>query len=691
MSLYPTPEHDCNKGNSTMKKLLLTATSCIAISMIAAPANAQNMDYTSLTELFGEPVTTSATGKPQRVSEAPVSMEILTADDIRRSGGQNIPEVLRQVNGVNVVQKTANSYDVSIRGYNQHWSQRLLVLVNGRQVYLDHYGYTDWASIPVQLEEIRQIEVVKGPNTALFGFNAVNGVINIVTYTPLYDDVSSAGVTVGTDNHRKAHYLQSLKLTDTISARLSAGIMRSDDFNNSINAAPPITSGSNLAGFSDPESESLNLDTMMQVTDNSQLRVEISGNNNEGGNLASTGTNTDNKYQTRSGKVSYAVDSNWGIIKANIYKNWLDWTLTSNGGLVTPADSSVLVAQLEDTIQINPRHTIRLQGEYRDSSITSAFINGGASEVSYDVYALSGMWNWDINSAWSWTNAIRVDRLELDHQGGFSSGSPYTDDDYDQTLTEYSYNSGLVWQATDYDTLRLNTARGLEVPSLLAFGIDNTLAPGLVFGGDPRVQTSIFTNYELAWDHSIQAINGLFRSAIFYNTSTDLKSVPGRIDGLSVYPDNVGDSKSHGIELSLEGKIGEHIDWGIGYMYQNIDDDIPSISGPALTGSPKEFDRSNPDHHINLKLGYKNGPWELDGLAYYVSGTDQVSGIDGSYTAYTLEDIDGYVGANARIAYTFKGDLTLAVSGQQLLASDVQTSPAPDINRRVFVSLSKKF
>ena len=102
------------------------------------------------------------------------ALEILTADDIRRSGGQNIPEVLRQVNGVNVVQKTANSYDVSIRGYNQHWSQRLLVLVNGRQVYLDHYGYTDWASIPVQLEEIRQIEVVKGPNTALFGFNAVN-------------------------------------------------------------------------------------------------------------------------------------------------------------------------------------------------------------------------------------------------------------------------------------------------------------------------------------------------------------------------------------------------------------------------------------------------------------------------------------------------------------------------------------
>lgn len=158
-----------------MKKLFLMTVSCAALSLAAASAQAQSIDYTTMEELFGEPVTTSATGKPQRISDVPITMEILTAEDIRRSGAVNLPEVLRQVNGVNVLQETTQGYDVSIRGYNQGASQRLLVLVNGRQVYLDHYGYTAWSTIPVQLSEIRQIEVVKGPNTALFGFNAVSG------------------------------------------------------------------------------------------------------------------------------------------------------------------------------------------------------------------------------------------------------------------------------------------------------------------------------------------------------------------------------------------------------------------------------------------------------------------------------------------------------------------------------------
>ncbi len=97
-------------------------------------ASAQSINYGSLEQLFGEPVTTSATGKPQRVSNAPVDMHIITQDDIRRSGAKNIPEILRDVPGVNVLQSGREDYDVGIRGYNQSYSPNLLVLVNGRQV-----------------------------------------------------------------------------------------------------------------------------------------------------------------------------------------------------------------------------------------------------------------------------------------------------------------------------------------------------------------------------------------------------------------------------------------------------------------------------------------------------------------------------------------------------------------------------
>ena len=82
--------------------------------------------------------------------------------------------------------------DVGIRGYNETSNPRLLVLLNGQQVYLDDIGRTQWYTLPVELDEIRQIEIVKGPNTALFGFNAASGVINIITYDPMRESVNTA-------------------------------------------------------------------------------------------------------------------------------------------------------------------------------------------------------------------------------------------------------------------------------------------------------------------------------------------------------------------------------------------------------------------------------------------------------------------------------------------------------------------
>ena len=108
-------------------------------------------------------------------------MDIISADEIRRSGATDLPTILSRVAGVDIQAWSAGHADVGVRGYNQARSARLLVLVNGRQAYLDHYGYTAWSTLPVRLEEIRQIEVVKGPNSALFGFNAVAGVVNIIT------------------------------------------------------------------------------------------------------------------------------------------------------------------------------------------------------------------------------------------------------------------------------------------------------------------------------------------------------------------------------------------------------------------------------------------------------------------------------------------------------------------------------
>ncbi len=214
-----------------MRTFILRAMALALLGTIAAgPAAAQSIDYGAFEELFGEPVTTSANGSPQRPSDVPANMEIITAEAIRRSGATNIPDALAHVVGVDVLRWGVTSADISVRGYDTPYSPRLLVLVNGRQVYLDDWGRTQWNAIPVQLAEIRQIEVIKGPNTALFGFNAAAGVVNIITYNPLFDTVNTASVTGGTQGFAQMSAVGTAKLGEVGGLRISAGGYRADEF-----------------------------------------------------------------------------------------------------------------------------------------------------------------------------------------------------------------------------------------------------------------------------------------------------------------------------------------------------------------------------------------------------------------------------------------------------------------------------
>ena len=190
---------------------------------MSSAALAQSVNYGALEELYGEAVTTSVTGKPQKASEAPANLTIITQDDIRRSGANNIPDILQFVAGIDVRRYGAVDADVAVRGYDTASNPRLLVLVNGRQVYIDDFGLVLWQAIPVQLEEIRQIEVVKGPNSALFGFNAASGVINIITYDPLFDSVNSATARFGSQQLLQGSAVATVHLGDAVGVRMSVG------------------------------------------------------------------------------------------------------------------------------------------------------------------------------------------------------------------------------------------------------------------------------------------------------------------------------------------------------------------------------------------------------------------------------------------------------------------------------------
>lgn len=122
---------------SFVNRLTLLGTACLALLLRPGTAPAQSIDYGASEALFGEPVTASATGKPQRVSDVPANMEIITAEQIRRSGADNLPDILRFVPGLDVRRYGFAAADIGVRGYARPSNPRLLVLINGQQAYLD--------------------------------------------------------------------------------------------------------------------------------------------------------------------------------------------------------------------------------------------------------------------------------------------------------------------------------------------------------------------------------------------------------------------------------------------------------------------------------------------------------------------------------------------------------------------------
>ena len=143
-------------------------------------AGEHDLSQISLEDLMNIKVT-SVSRKEEKMSLAAAAIFVITQEDIRRSGAANIPDLLRIVPGLDVSQINANSWAVSARGFNGQFSNKLLVLIDGRAVYTPLLGGVDWDTQDVPLEDFDRIEVIRGPGATIWGANAVNGVINIVT------------------------------------------------------------------------------------------------------------------------------------------------------------------------------------------------------------------------------------------------------------------------------------------------------------------------------------------------------------------------------------------------------------------------------------------------------------------------------------------------------------------------------
>src|ERR1700694_4103241 len=165
------------------------------------PKRESKREFDASLEALANTEVRTVSKEPVKLSRTPAAIYVITQEDIQRSGATSIPDALRLAPGVEVARIDSNQWSVGVRGFASRLSRSVLVLIDGRSVYTPLFAGVFWEAQDTMLEDIDRIEVIRGPGGALWGANAVNGVINIITKEAAKTQgmltASSAGVNEG--------------------------------------------------------------------------------------------------------------------------------------------------------------------------------------------------------------------------------------------------------------------------------------------------------------------------------------------------------------------------------------------------------------------------------------------------------------------------------------------------------------
>ena len=595
----------------------------------------------SLQQLINIQVT-SVSKKETDLFTAPAAIYVITQEDIRRSGMTSIPELLRMVPGLDVAQIDANHWAISARGFNDQFATKLLVLIDGRTIYAPVTAGVLWNVQDVPLDNIDRIEVIRGPGAALWGANAVNGVINIITKSAKDTQGGLATVTYGMADQPSTTVQYGGQLATNLFYRAYVTYFNCDNFVDSTGKATADAWNAVQGGFrTDWEPTTENNFTLQgdfyyseagETIDETTLTPPFANRNNyvdynNGGNVL--GRWTHNFSDTSQLNLQLYYDHSEGGIAPVIIKN------------------DTYDFDLQHRFALGTRQDIVWGTGYRflaeDISSQDFFVTLTPSRDSDQLY--STFVQDDIT--------VVRDRLDL------TLGSKFEHNDI--TGFEVEPNVRLAWTPTEKQTVWAAISRAVRTPSSLERDIleNRSYSPPVLVEvlGDPNNISEGVTAYELGY--RIKPAERLsFDVATFYNVYDHLiETVQGTPSfeppaGPVVVPltfQNNTRAETYGAEISSEWHVTDS--WKLTASYTFLQGHLNPQ--PAYNNDPQNqfqiHSYLNLPHHV-----------ELDGAVFYV---DQINPLLGSAST----SMPSYVRMDFGVTWRPTKSLELGIFGQNLL------------------------
>jgi iron complex outermembrane receptor protein len=450
--------------------------------------------------------------------------------------------------------------------------------------------------------------VIKGAESALYGFNAVDGVINIVTIDPLDDPETLIQTRLGSQARRDGTVMVSRRLDDTVGLRLTAAADHADD-SGMLTRRP-----ADAAYREDPNRRSASLDAKMILPDDSILRVSAAHSDATGRTVAYNAS-FDARIVTNVASAGYTRESPLGRWSANLSFTGLDlpWVNSEPVGAQRDSDRE-LVASLSDLLKLSSADSLRLGTEYRHDSFTATLIQDGT--VTGDLAAASAMWEHQWAPDLALVNALRYDHFQLGRSGPGGAVDPFPNRDFDRAVMGISANSAAVARLDDDDSLRVAFGRGLKLPSLANFAVPVRYQPAyasLLVVENPNLLPSTVYDTRAVWDHRIE--DATLRLALFHDQT--MKYVGpvaepfGRqtLTAMAMTPGSV----TNGMEIGLQRKVATGWSWGANYTLDRLHEHLDQGLRDGL-----------PEHKLHLFLDYGLGDWQAGFTASYQSATKGV-------------------------------------------------------------------
>ncbi len=581
----------------------------------------------------------SAAKKEQAMADTAAAAFVISQEDIRRSGATSVPDALRMAPGVQVAQINAHDWAITIRGFNDRFSNKLLVLVDGRTVYSPLFSGTYWSAQDMVMEDIDRIEVIRGPGGTVWGANAVNGVINIRTKHSKNTQgglVSAQGgnyqnggsVRYGGELGKEGSYRVYAKGKQNSDYLNGKGADAHDQWNagqGGFRADYALTGKDELAFSGDIQEmegdETINfrptIDSSMSQR-NANVTAKLSHKTEDGEWYLQSFYLTDER---RSYSMNYLIDTFDMEFQHNLQagqRNAVTWGL----------DYRLVADKLTDFngVSFNP--------DSRETQLFSAFLQ--------DQFSI--------------TDALRL-----------TLGSKIEHNDY--SGFEYQPNARLLWKLNENHSTWTSISRAVRVPSRsfqdmnislyrvrLPFPPFNTMEGAIV--GDAGVKAEQVTAFE--WGYRGQMSQNLsFDVAAFYNIYDTLSSQypkviqsPGLIQNLSVTANGL-EGESYGAELYANWKVTDSWRLQPGYTWLTIDNRTNSTD--TTTVSRNEGNSPQNQYSIRSQLSLPHHI-EFDTTVYYV---DNLRASTATVPNYTRVDL--------RLGWRPFKALELSVAGQNLL------------------------